>query len=147
VDRANEAQKRVPVAKLRALMPELSGRTVAIWGLAFKAQTDDMRESAALVVVAELAAAGARVVAHDPKALAEARRRFGDRITYAEHRYDAVTGADALLVLTEWQEYRVLDLAEVKRRMRRPVIVDARNLYDPARMREAGFTYASIGRP
>jgi len=147
VDRANEAQKRVPVAKLRALLPGLDGSTVALWGLAFKAQTDDMRESAALVVIEELVAAGATVVAHDPKAQAEARRRLGDRVTYAEHRYDALAGADALIVLTEWQEYRVLDLAEVKRRMRRPVVVDARNLYDPQRMRAAGFTYASIGRP
>jgi len=147
VDRANDAQKRVPLAKLRALLPELRGARVALWGLAFKAQTDDMRESAALVVVDELLAAGATVTAHDPKAMPEARRRFGDRIGYAEHRYDAVDGADALVVLTEWQEYRVLDPAELKRRMRQTVVVDARNLYDPARMRAAGFRYASIGRP
>jgi UDPglucose 6-dehydrogenase len=144
---ANEAQKRVPVRKLRGLVGELRGLAVAVWGLAFKAQTDDMRESAALVAVDELLAAGATVVAHDPKALHEAHRRFGERLRYAEHRYDAAEGADALLVLTEWQEYRVLDLAKLKGMMRRPVIVDARNLYDPSRVREHGFLYASIGRP
>ncbi len=147
VDRANDAQKQVPVAKLRALLPDMRGARVALWGLAFKAQTDDMRESAALVVVDALLAAGASVTAHDPKAMHEARRRFGDRVTLAEHRYDAVDGADALIVLTEWQEYRVLDPEELKRRMRQPVVVDARNLYDPARMRAQGFRYASIGRP
>jgi UDPglucose 6-dehydrogenase len=147
VHEANEAQKRIPVLKLRGLLGELRGRTVAVWGLAFKAQTDDMRESAALVAVEELLAAGATVVAHDPKALEEAHRRFGARVRYAEHRYDAVKGADALLVLTEWQEYRVLDLAKLKTLMRTPVIVDARNLYEPARLREQGFRYASIGRP
>jgi UDPglucose 6-dehydrogenase len=146
VDAANEAQKRIPVAKLKALIGALRGATVALWGLSFKAQTDDMREAASLVVINELVGAGARVVAHDPKALPEARRRFGDRLTYVEHRYDALAGADALVVLTEWQEYRVLDYDLVRSKMRRPVVVDARNLYDPARMREHGFTYASIGR-
>jgi UDPglucose 6-dehydrogenase len=147
VDRANDAQKQVPLAKLRALLPELRGARIAIWGLAFKAQTDDMRESAALPAIETLVTAGATVTAHDPKAMSEARRRFGDSIRYAEHRYDALDGADALVVLTEWQEYRVLDLDELQRRMRQPVVVDARNLYDPARMRAHGFRYASIGRP
>jgi len=147
VDRANERQKRVPVAKLRRALGSLAGKTVAVWGLAFKAQTDDMREAAALVVVEELLAEGAQLRVHDPKAMEEARRRFGDRITCVEHRYDALEGADALLVLTEWQEYRVLDFDLAKRRMRRPLVVDARNLYEPARLREHGFTYDSIGRP
>jgi len=147
VDRANEAQKRVPVAKLRRALGSLAGKTVAIWGLAFKAQTDDMREAAALVAVEELLAEGAVLRVHDPKAMEEARRRFGGRVTCVEHRYDALTGADALLVLTEWQEYRVLDFALAKRLMKRPLVVDARNLYEPARLREHGFTYDSIGRP
>jgi len=147
VHAANAQQKQVPVAKLRALVGELRGLTVAVWGLAFKSQTDDMRESAAIVAVEALLAAGASVVVHDPKAMHEARRRFGDRVRYADHRYDAVTGADALLVLTEWQEYRVLDPDKVKGLMRRAVMVDARNLYEPARMRQHGFRYASIGRP
>jgi UDPglucose 6-dehydrogenase len=147
VEQANERQKRVPVAKLRRALGALKGRTVAVWGLAFKAQTDDMRDAASLVVVEELLADGARVRVHDPKAEAEARRRFGDRVTYVAHRYDALEGADALLVLTEWQEYRVLDLDRAKALMARPVVVDARNLYEPGRMREHGFTYDSIGRP
>ena len=147
VETANERQKRVPVEMLRAALGDLRSRVVAVWGLAFKAQTDDMRESAALVVVGELLAAGAEVRVHDPKAMAEARRHFGDRVAYVEQRYDALRGADALLVLTEWQEYRVLDHVRARELMRRPIVVDARDLYEPARMRKQGFTYASIGRP
>ncbi len=146
VDKANESQKRVALEKLRKALGSLKGARVAIWGLAFKAQTDDMRESAALVTVDGLLADGATVVAHDPQAMHEARRRFGDRISYAEHRYDALQGADALIVLTEWQEYRVLDLDLLKSKLRRPVIIDARNLYDAERLRRAGFTYDAIGR-
>lgn len=146
VDRANESQKRVAVTKLDALLGGLKGRHVAVWGLAFKAQTDDMREAASLVVVAEVLAAGGTLTVHDPQAMHEARRRLGDRVRYANHRYDALDGADALVVLTEWQEYRVLDYDQVKAKLKRPVVVDARNLYDPARMREQGFQYASIGR-
>ena len=148
VDRANEAHKRVPLSKVRALLGgSVRGATIAVWGLAFKAQTDDMRESAALPFVAAALAEGAAVRAHDPKALGEARRRFGAEVACVEHQYDALRGADALVVLTEWQEYRVLDCGRARELMRRPVVVDARNLYDPARMRQAGFTYASIGRP
>ncbi len=147
VERVNGLQKLVPVGKLEAALGSLAGKTVALWGLAFKAQTDDMREAAALVVVETLLAAGAKLVVHDPKAMDEARRRFGDRVTYVEHRYDALRAADALLVLTEWEEYRVLDVARARSLMRRPVVVDARNLFDPARLREHGFTYHSIGRP
>ncbi len=147
IDRANARQQRVPFDKLRALVGSLRGTRVAVWGLAFKANTDDMRESAAVVLVKGALADGADVVVHDPKAMHEARRRFGDRVRYAGHRYEALDGADALVVLTEWQEYRVLDLDEVKRRMRRPNVVDGRNLYDAARLRQAGFSYASIGRP
>jgi UDPglucose 6-dehydrogenase len=147
VEQVNARQKRVPVEKLVRVLGSPAGLAVAVWGLAFKAQTDDMREAAALVVVEELLAAGAKVRVHDPKAMDEARRHFGDRVTYAEHRYEALRGADALVVLTEWQEYRVLDLERAKSLMRRPVVVDCRNLYDPARVRQAGFTYESIGRP
>ncbi len=147
VEQVNERQKQVPVEKLRRAVGSLKGKTVAIWGTAFKAQTDDMREAAALVVVEALLAAGAHLRVHDPKALEEAKRRFGGKVTYVEHRYDALQGADALLVLTEWQEYRVLDHDQAKRLMKRPVVIDARNLYEPARMREHGFTYDSIGLP
>ncbi len=147
VDAANRAQQRVPFEKLGRALGGLKGRVVAVWGLSFKAQTDDVRESAALVLIDAVLAAGGTVVAHDPKALHEGRRRFGDTVRFAEHRYDALDGADALVVLTEWQEYRVLDNAELLRRMKGRVLIDARNLYDPRRMREAGFVYDSIGRP
>ncbi len=147
VETVNARQKLVPVAKLQAALGALAGKAIAVWGLAFKAQTDDMREASALVVVEDLLAAGARVAVHDPKAMAEARRHFGDRVRYVERRYDALQGADALVVLTEWEEYRVLDFERARGLMKRAVIVDARNLYDPARARERGFAYASIGRP
>ena len=146
VEASNEQQKGVPARKVERALGGLAGRTVAVWGLAFKAQTDDMREAASLVVVEALLAGGARVTVHDPKAMDEARRHFGGRVTYVEHRYDALEGADALVVLTEWQEYRVLDYDRAKALMRRPVVIDARNLYEPARMRQYGFTYDSIGR-
>ena len=147
VESVNDRQKRVPVAKLRRMLGSLAGKTVAIWGLAFKAQTDDMREAASLVVVEDLLSAGAKLKVHDPKALEEARRRFGDRVAYVEHRYDALVGADALAILTEWQEYRVLDYDRAKGLMKQPIVIDARNLYEPERMAQHGFTYASIGRP
>jgi UDPglucose 6-dehydrogenase len=147
VDRVNEVQKRVVVAKVRAALGTLKGAHIAVWGLAFKAQTDDMREAAALVLVEAVLKEGGRLTVHDPQALHEARRRFGDTVTYVERRYDALAGADALVILTEWQEYRVLDLELVKSRLKRPIIVDARNLYEPERIRAAGFTYTSIGRP
>jgi UDPglucose 6-dehydrogenase len=146
VDRANEAQKRVPFDKLKRALGDVRGAKVAVWGLAFKAQTDDMREAASLVLVERVLAEGGSLVLHDPEAMQEARRRFGDDVGYAQHRYDALDGADALVVLTEWQEYRVLDLDVMTGRMRRAVLIDARNLYDPARLRAHGFTYDSIGR-
>jgi UDPglucose 6-dehydrogenase len=147
VEAVNQRQKHVPVSKLQLALGSLAGKTVAVWGLSFKSQTDDMREAAALVVVEELLAAGAKLKVHDPKALPEARRRFGDTVSYVEHRYDALAGADALVILTEWQEYRVLDFDRARQLMKQPVVIDARNLYEPARMREHGFTYDSIGRP
>jgi len=146
VEASNEVQKRVPALKVERALGGLAGRVVAVWGLAFKAQTDDMREAAALVTIEALLKGGASVRVHDPKAMGEARRHLGDRVAYVEHRYDALQGADALVVLTEWQEYRVLDFERARALMRTPVVVDARNLYEPERMRQRGFTYDSIGR-
>jgi len=146
VEDANDAQKHVLTRKLGTLIPTLKGAQIAIWGLAFKAQTDDMRESAALVLIDELLAAGATVVAHDPEAMHEAKRRLGDRISYAETNYAALDGADALVIVTDWNAYRTPDFARVKAALKSPVIVDGRNLYDPAKLRALGFTYASIGR-
>src|SRR5439155_1697085 len=142
VEAANERQKRVLFEKLaRRLGEGLRGATVAVWGLAFKAETDDVRESPALVLVEQLLAAGARVRVHDPAALASARRHLGDRVTYATSVYDAVDGAAALAIVTEWLEYRNPDFERIKRALTRPVIVDGRHLYDPQRM--ARFLLAS----
>jgi UDPglucose 6-dehydrogenase len=119
---------------------------IAVWGLSFKPQTDDVREAPSLVLVAELLDAGASVCAHDPAAMDAARRWFDDRIEYAATNYEALREADALVVLTDWNEYRHPDLARVRELLRRPVIVDARNLYDPAKMQSLGFAYYSVGR-
>lgn len=147
VEEGNERQKRVLFDKLvHHFDGKLAGRTVAVWGLAFKAETDDVRESPAIVLVESLLAAGAVVRAHDPAALARARQQLGDRVHYAEHAYDAVEGADALAIVTEWLEYRNPDFARIGQSMRQRLIVDGRNLYDPARLAQLGFTYDSIGR-
>ena len=148
VDAVNDRQKHVLVQKAKARYGhDLTGRTFAIWGLSFKPRTDDMREAPSLTVVEGLLSAGARVRVHDPEALREARHYFGDRVTYYEINYDALEGADALLIVTEWNEFRRPDFARMKSLLREPVIFDGRNLYDPEEMRDLGFVYGSIGRP
>lgn len=148
VHAANERQKRVLFHKLeRHVEGGLRGRTIAVWGLAFKAETDDVRESPALVLIDQLLQAGARVQVHDPAARDTARHYLGDKVTYAARSYDALHGADALAIVTEWLEYRTPDFVRVKQLLRRPLVVDGRNLYEPARMARLGFTYDSIGRP
>jgi len=147
VEAANARQKRVLFEKLeRHLKGGLKKRTVAVWGLAFKAETDDVRESPALVLVESLLDAGATVRVHDPEAMPTARRTLGDRVTYAEHAYDALAGADALAIVTEWLEYRNPDFTRMKQLLARPLIVDGRNLYDPDKLARLGFTYDTIGR-
>jgi UDPglucose 6-dehydrogenase len=147
VEDVNERQKRLLFRKAaQALGSDMKGLTVAVWGLAFKADTDDVRESPAIPLVEDLLAAGATVRAHDPEAAASARRVFGDRIEYAADPYDASAGADALFVVTEWLMYRVPDFERLASTMRRPLLLDGRNLYDPARLRAAGFEYVGIGR-
>lgn len=148
VEAANERQKRVLFDKLeRHFAGRLRGATVAVWGLAFKAETDDVRESPSLLLVEQLLAAGARVRVHDPAALASARRHLGNRVAYAANAYDALEGAAALAIVTEWLEYRNPDFERIRGALSQPVIVDGRNLYDPQRMARLGFTYESIGRP
>jgi UDPglucose 6-dehydrogenase len=148
VEDGNERQKRVLFEKLsRHFDGQLKGRTLAVWGLAFKAETDDVRESPALVLIESLLAAGATVRAHDPAAIETARRQLGERVTYVEHAYDALAGADALAIVTEWREYRNPDFARIKQSLGRALIVDGRNLYEPARLAQLGFTYDCIGRP
>jgi UDPglucose 6-dehydrogenase len=146
VEAVNVRQKRVMLEKLTDLLGSLQGRTVAVWGLAFKAGTDDMRESPAVVLIDGLLAAGAAVRAHDPQAMDVARGIWGDRIHLADDPYDALAGADALAVVTEWLEYRNPDFARVVAALGERVIVDGRNLYEPAQMTELGFRHAAIGR-
>jgi len=148
VESANERQKRVLVQKLRcALGNELEGRRIALWGLAFKAGTDDMREAPSLTLIDALLEEGVSICAHDPAAIEHARVLLGNRIDFAETNYEALVAADALVVVTDWNEYRHPDFERVKRTLRQPVIVDGRNLYDVEKMRELGVRYHSIGRP
>jgi UDPglucose 6-dehydrogenase len=148
VESANERQKRILLRKIRcALGDELRGRRVALWGLAFKAGTDDIREAPSLTLIDGLLDEGVSICAHDPAAMHNARSLLGNRIDYAETNYEALTGADALVVVTDWNEYRHPDFERVKRTLKQPVIVDGRNLYDVEKMRELGVRYHSIGRP
>jgi UDPglucose 6-dehydrogenase len=147
VEAVNSDQKHRMFAKLQqALGEDLKGTRIAMWGLAFKPNTDDMREAPALALIADLLAAGATVVAHDPVAMDEAKATLGSSVEFAPTSYDALTGADALAVVTDWNEYRHPDFTRMRQALRRPVIVDGRNLYALHRMSELGFRYYSIGR-
>ena len=147
VENVNTRQKhRVGEKVVAALDAKIKGARVAVWGLAFKANTDDMRESPALTVIEDLLTAGATIVAHDPVAMPEAKRRLEHRIQFAESSYEALRDADALAVLTDWNEYRHPDFDRMRTLLRRPLIVDGRNLYSPAKMQQLGFEYYSIGR-
>jgi UDPglucose 6-dehydrogenase len=147
VEAVNECQKLVVLEKvLRYLGQDLSGKIVGLWGLAFKAETDDMRESPTIPLIEGLLAAGARVQTHDPKATDSARHIFGDRVMYAADPYSAAHGADALVVMTEWLLYRNPDFERARRLLRRPLLIDGRNLYEPDRMAALGFEYHGIGR-
>ena len=147
VDEVNENQKRVLLKKLTSRFKNrLKGKVVAIWGLSFKPQTDDIREAPSLVIIENLLASGVKVRAHDPIAMPPVKARFGKKVRFFESSYDALKGADALLLLTEWNEFRRPDFAKMKKLMKHPVILDGRNIYDPKEMREMGFEYYGIGR-
>src|SRR5262245_39243812 len=147
VEEVNDAQKRRLVEKVVAEFGDrLAGRRFAVWGLAFKPKTDDMREAPSITVINGLLERGAGVAVHDPEALGVARSIFGDRVTYHRVNYDALEGADALLVVTDWNEFRRPDFTRMKQLLKRPLIFDGRNLYDPEVMRQHGFTYLPIGR-
>jgi UDPglucose 6-dehydrogenase len=149
VERVNERQKRILFDKLQAIFGAgdgLRGKTVALWGLAFKPETDDMRESTALVMIDLLTAAGCTVRAYDPVAMDECRRRVGDRVTYCRDMYDALLDADALLLVTEWKEFRLPAWPVVKKAMRRPLVIDGRNIFDAEELAENGFEYHCIGK-
>ena len=147
VEEVNERQKSVLFQKLSSHFGgDLKGKTVALWGLAFKAETDDMREATSLVIIRQLLDAGCAVRVFDPVAMNECRRRLGDAVTYAKDMYDAALGADALLLLTEWKQFRLPSWEVVRRTMNQPVVFDGRNIYDPEELRAGGFHYSSIGR-
>lgn len=149
VEEVNAEQKQLLLRKAvrhYGNRQDLAGKTFGIWGLAFKAKTDDMRQAPSITLIEGLLGKGAQVVAHDPVAAESARRIFGDRIRYAESPYHAVEGADALFIVTEWNEFRRPDFDRLKALLKEPVIFDGRNLYEPRRMRERGFTYYGIGR-
>jgi UDPglucose 6-dehydrogenase len=146
VEAVNDAQKLRLVCKMQEHFGDLGGRTIALWGLAFKPRTDDMREAPAISIVNRLLELGASVRAYDPEARHTAKRLFGDRIAVCEKSYDALQDADALAVVTEWNEFREPDFKRIKQLLKAPVIFDGRNLYSPGHMRALGFTYFSIGR-
>lgn len=147
VERVNEKQKSILFDKLiKAFAGDLEGKTIALWGLAFKPETDDMRESTALVMIRLMLEAGCRLRVYDPVAMAECRRRMGDSVVYCRDMYDAVLDADALLLLTEWKEFRLPTWQVIKKAMRRPLVLDGRNIFDSEELEENGFEYHCIGK-
>lgn len=146
VERVNRQQKSLLVDKMAGHFGSLAGRTVAVWGLAFKPKTDDMREAPSITIVNRLLEAGATVRAYDPEAMKIAARLFGTRVTFVKRSYDALAGAEALALVTEWNEFREPDFAKMRKLMRTPVVFDGRNIYNPEQMKADGFTYYSIGR-
>jgi UDPglucose 6-dehydrogenase len=147
VDRINEDQKGVLVNKIKKhFSGKLKNKTVAVWGVAFKPQTDDIREAPSLVIITSLLDEGAKVRLHDPVAMPNAKKVFGTYVQYCESAYDTLKDADALAIITEWNEFRKPDFQRMKSLMKEPVIFDGRNIYDPKEVRDAGFTYYGIGR-
>lgn len=146
VEAVNERQKEIVVKKLQDKLGTLRGKTIALWGLAFKPETDDMREAPALVVIEKLLEAGASVKVYDPVAMDECRRRIGDRVVYCKDMYDVVIDADALAVLTEWKEFRIPSWSVIKRVMKQSVLVDGRNIYSKDEVIAEGFEYTAIGK-
>jgi UDPglucose 6-dehydrogenase len=147
VEAVNERQKRRMLEKLTAeLGGGLKGKRIAVWGLAFKAETDDMRESPSIPLIEGALQAGATVVVHDPKAHETAEHVFGKRVSYAADPWNAVEGADALCIVTEWLVYRNPDFDRLRKALKRPLIIDGRNLWEPVRMAQLGFEYHGIGR-
>ena len=147
VEAVNEKQKLRLLEKMRAHFGSLKGKRIGVWGLAFKPRTDDMREAPAVPLINGLLAEGAQVQAYDPEAMKVAKGIFGSKVTYAENSYAALTGADALALVTEWNEFREPDYARMRKLMRQPTIFDGRNIYNPEQIRAQGFNYISMGRP
>jgi len=145
VDDVNNAQKEVLFKKIKSTLGELKGKTIALWGLSFKPQTDDIREAPALVLIKQLLAEGASLKVHDPVAMENVQAEIGDQVEYCEHHYDTLDDADALAIATEWSEFRNPDFEYMKHKMKHSYIFDGRNLYDPGKMTDLGFAYYGIG--
>jgi len=151
VEEVNERQKELLSHKVIQALGDnssspLTGRTIACWGLSFKPRTDDMREAPSLTIIENLLAAGAKVRAHDPEAIKEAHKYFGERIEYSHNQYEILHGADTLVIITDWNEYRTPDFDRIQAELKSPLVIDGRNLYKPERMKSAGFTYIPLGR-
>jgi UDPglucose 6-dehydrogenase len=144
-DRVNQRQKGALMRKLRQHVEAVRGKTIAVWGIAFKPRTDDIRESPALTLIDGLVADGATVVAHDPEAVAPARARFGDKVRIVEDAYEAAAGADALVLVTEWRQYQNPDFERLKKTMRGKVLIDGRNIWSSYGLRQQGWVYDGIG--
>jgi UDPglucose 6-dehydrogenase len=146
VEYVNDKQKETLYHKLITYFDgDIKGKTFAMWGLSFKPNTDDMREAPALVLIDKITAAGAKIIAYDPVAISECKRRVGDIIEYRNSAYETIDGADAILLVTEWSEFRVLDYTKMDK-LKNKVIFDGRNIYDPAELKSHGFDYFGIGR-
>ncbi|HYE73366.1 MAG TPA: UDP-glucose/GDP-mannose dehydrogenase family protein, partial [Blastocatellia bacterium] len=145
VEKVNDSQKRSLISKLKTFLPHLQGKTIALWGLSFKPKTDDMRDATSLVLIDELHKLGAHIKAFDPVAEENAKQLISN-VEYTATPYDAVQGADALIVVTEWNEFRNLDMHKVKNALKHPIIIDGRNIYEPDQMRSNGFLYQGVGR-
>jgi UDPglucose 6-dehydrogenase len=147
VENVNDDQKKVIISKIKSHFPDIKGKTFAMWGLSFKPQTDDMREAPSVVIANALVELGAKVKAYDPVAMEEAQHILGDTIEYGEDQYDVLIDADALILITEWPEFRVPNYKVMDKLLKEKVVFDGRNIYDPEEMKEFGYTYYSIGRP
>jgi UDPglucose 6-dehydrogenase len=145
VIKANERQRELMIPKIEKLVGDLKGKTIAVLGLSFKPETDDMREAPSIYIIKELQKRGAKIKAFDPVAMEEAKKHLSC-VTYANDEYDAIKDADALVIITEWNQFRALDMKRVKSLLRSPRIADLRNIYEPADMKEMGFEYVGVGR-
>jgi UDPglucose 6-dehydrogenase len=145
VNWVNENQRNFILSKIKRLLPHLKGKTIAIWGLAYKPKTDDIREAPSIAIIMELQGLGAKIRAFDPEARINAKKVLKD-VTFCNDPYSTVKGCDALVIATEWNEFRVLDMDKIKRLLKQPNIIDGRNIYEPEEMRSAGFNYIGIGR-
>ena len=146
-NKTNQQQRLLYIEKIvKRFGKDLSGKTFAVWGLAFKPRTNDMREAPSITIIEELLKRGAKIQAYDPKAMETAKIYFGDRITYSKLSYDALENADALLLLTEWNEFRRPDFDKIKNTLKLPIIFDGRNQYDKKRLQERGFECYQIGK-